>query len=101
MRANRTEAIKRRRQRDLSFSLAHARSERETEGDVSREFDLLQEQSAKDYEEKSREVARMEVNKAKNRFVDIVPCEEEKGGRRSDIDDFPLFYIQMTTPWCN
>ena len=44
------------------------------EGDIDHEFELLQEYSAKLYEEKSRSIGQLEINKPRNRFVDIVPC---------------------------
>jgi len=46
------------------------------EGDIDHEFELLQEYSAKLYEEKSRSIGQLEINKPRNRFVDIVPYDD-------------------------
>ena len=45
------------------------------EGEIDHEFELLQEYSSKLYEEKSRSIGQLEINKPRNRFVDIVPCK--------------------------
>ena len=45
------------------------------DGELEAEYELLQARSNHLYEQKSRRIGQEEANKAKNRFVDIVPCE--------------------------
>ena len=57
----------------LEFNSQYNRRLRE--GDIDNEFELLQQYSARLYEEKSRSIGQLEMNKPRNRFVDIVPCK--------------------------
>ena len=56
------------------------------EGEIEEEFELLQEYSAGLYENKTRDIGHAEENKAKNRFVDIVPCKNFNHFNESLID---------------
>ena len=53
-------------------------------GEVEEEFELLSEFSSELYETKARRIGQLDINKPKNRFVDIVPCKS-----RCYVSDLP------------
>ena len=48
---------------------------KEQSGEIEEEYSLLQEFGNEMQEKKSRQTAQLDVNKPKNRFVDILPCK--------------------------
>ena len=68
------------------------------EGEIEEEFELLQEHSANLYQVKPRDIGQDEINKPKNRFIDIVPCESdnqhEQQQHQHALSDEPVFLKQ-------
>lgn len=71
-------------------------------GELERQFQMLQEHSNELHETKSRDVGLHMDNKAKNRYVDIIPCEALREVMKNQDHltrelDFHLH--QSTTAW--
>ena len=67
-----------------------------TRGQITKEFDTVQEYSARLNTTKSRDVGQMEMNQNRNRFVDIIPYDDNYVNLQQEQGLPPSTYVNAS-----
>ena len=71
-------------------------TERTENGDIKKEFEMIQEFSATLNQKKSRNVGQSEINQNRNRFIDIIPFDDNYVSLETEQGTPPSTYINAS-----